>query len=189
MGLELRSLPSTGVTRLRRYYEPLRHPRRPGLSLAGVRLRVTRPPPLGASRVALDLRVPTCRRHYPGGPLGSDRSWDGLFQPLPFVPSDGGLPHVSAGSAPTLDVSRPARRSLALRPVGSPHRQATLSRRLRRLRYLPRRSDSYWLERPSCRVGFAPAEHPTPHHGALKAFKSLLAKDLLLDWAQNLQVV
>ena len=36
--LELRSLPSTGVTRLPRYYEPLRHPRAPGLSLAGVRL-------------------------------------------------------------------------------------------------------------------------------------------------------
>jgi len=29
--LELRSLPSTGVTRLQRYYEPLRHPRAPGL--------------------------------------------------------------------------------------------------------------------------------------------------------------
>src|SRR6476469_1359836 len=27
--LELRSLPSTGITRLQRYYEPLRHPRRP----------------------------------------------------------------------------------------------------------------------------------------------------------------
>ena len=36
--LELRSLPSTGITRLHWYYEPLRHPRAPGLSLAGVRL-------------------------------------------------------------------------------------------------------------------------------------------------------
>ena len=36
--LELRSLPSTGITRLQRYYEPLRYPRAPGLSLAGVRL-------------------------------------------------------------------------------------------------------------------------------------------------------
>ena len=68
--LELRPLPSTGVTRLRRYYGPLRHPRRPGLSLAGVRLRVT-PLTAGVSRVALDLRVQACRRHYPGGPLGS----------------------------------------------------------------------------------------------------------------------
>jgi hypothetical protein len=44
--LELRSLPSTGVTRLPRYYEPVRHPKRPGLSLAGVRLG-SRFPPLG----------------------------------------------------------------------------------------------------------------------------------------------
>src|SRR5258708_10879435 len=36
--LELRSLPSTGVTRLQRYYEPLRHPRAPSLSLTGLRL-------------------------------------------------------------------------------------------------------------------------------------------------------
>src|SRR5450432_3574877 len=39
---EVRPLPSTGVTRLPRYYEPLRHPTRPGLSLTGVRLAVTR---------------------------------------------------------------------------------------------------------------------------------------------------
>src|SRR5207245_3624890 len=45
--LEPRPLPSTGVTRRRRYYGPLRHPRWPGLSLAGVRLRVTRPHRLG----------------------------------------------------------------------------------------------------------------------------------------------
>ena len=36
--LELRSLPSAGVTQFPRYYEPLRHPRAPGLSLTGVRL-------------------------------------------------------------------------------------------------------------------------------------------------------
>src|ERR1700694_5849780 len=35
--LELRSLPSTGITRLQRYYEPLRHPRAPSLSLTGFR--------------------------------------------------------------------------------------------------------------------------------------------------------
>src|SRR5262245_62310363 len=72
---------------------------------------VTRPPP-GASRVALDLPVPTCRRHYPGGTTGGGNS-------LPKETCDGGLPHPFAGSAPTLPVSRPARRSLALRPVGS----------------------------------------------------------------------
>src|SRR6266404_4259155 len=36
--LELRPLPSPGIPRLQRYYEPLRHPSAPGLSLAGVRL-------------------------------------------------------------------------------------------------------------------------------------------------------
>ncbi len=41
-GLELRPLPSTGITRRRRYCEPVRHPEPPGLSLAGVRLEVTR---------------------------------------------------------------------------------------------------------------------------------------------------
>jgi hypothetical protein len=41
---EVRPLSSTGVTRLRRYYEPVRHPTRPGLSLAGVRLVLAEPP-------------------------------------------------------------------------------------------------------------------------------------------------
>jgi hypothetical protein len=42
--LELRSLPSTGVTQLPRYYEPVRHPKRPGLSLAGLQLGFRFPP-------------------------------------------------------------------------------------------------------------------------------------------------
>ena len=52
--LELRSLPSAGVTRFPWYYEPLRHPRAPGLSLTGVQLvlsSLTRPR-FGTSRVA-----------------------------------------------------------------------------------------------------------------------------------------
>ena len=36
------ALRSTGITRLHRYYEPFRHPTRPGLSLAGFQLTVTR---------------------------------------------------------------------------------------------------------------------------------------------------
>ena len=62
--LELRSLPSTGVTRLPRYYEPLRHPRAPGLSLTGVRL-VIADHALGLP-VFRALSLCTCRRHYPG---------------------------------------------------------------------------------------------------------------------------
>jgi len=41
VSLELRSLPSAGITRFPWYYEPLRHPRAPGLSLTGVRLIVS----------------------------------------------------------------------------------------------------------------------------------------------------
>ena len=155
--LELRPLPSTGVTRLRRYYGPLRHPRRPGLSLAGVRLRVTRPHRLGFPVLRW---ISVCRHAVvitPVGPLGRDRSWDGLFQPFPCSPATAAFPVYVAGRLPHWIVSRPARRSLALRPAGSLHRRAVpLSRRLRRFRYLHRRSDSYRLERPSCRVGIAP---------------------------------
>jgi hypothetical protein len=60
--LEPRSLPSAGVTRFPRYYEPLRHPRAPGLSLTGVQLvlsSLTRPR-FGASRVAC-VRFPCVR--------------------------------------------------------------------------------------------------------------------------------
>src|SRR3954451_20231981 len=85
-----------------------------------------------------------------------------MGRPIPPVspfPSGGGLPLSVAGSASTLVVSRPARRSHVLRPVGSPSRQAArLSRRLRWFCYLHHRSDSYRLERPSCRVGIAPTE-------------------------------
>src|ERR1700730_10262758 len=62
--LELRSLPSTGVTRLPRYYEPLRHPRAPSLSLTGFRL-VIADHALGLP-VFRALSLCTCRRHYPG---------------------------------------------------------------------------------------------------------------------------
>ena len=80
--LELRSLPSTGITRLQRYYEPLRHPRAPGLSLAGVRLVI--------ADHALGLPVfrahslCTCCRHYPGAAAGRIfRSFSQPYQPSP----------------------------------------------------------------------------------------------------------
>src|SRR5271157_1177494 len=177
VGLELRPLPSPGVTRGQRYYGPLRHPGGnpacgvgPGLSLAGVRLRVTRPHRLGFPV----LRWISMYRHAvvitPVARWVLIARGTAYSTRFPLIPSDGGLPHSLARSATTLDFSRPARRSLRLRPVGSPSRHATrLSRRLRRFRYLHRRSDSYRLERPSCRVGIAPTEdqhlstaHKTP---------------------------
>ena len=68
VGLELRSLPSTGITRLQRYYEPLRHPRAPGLSLTGVQL-VIADHALGLP-VFRALSLCTCCRHYPGAATG-----------------------------------------------------------------------------------------------------------------------
>src|SRR5260370_1471075 len=47
--LELRPLPSTGITRFQRYYEPLRHPKAPGLSLAGFQLVIALTTPWGFS--------------------------------------------------------------------------------------------------------------------------------------------
>ena len=66
--LELRSLPSTGITRLQRYYEPLRHPKAPSLSLTGLRL-VVADRALGLP-VFRALSLCTCCRHYPGAASG-----------------------------------------------------------------------------------------------------------------------
>ena len=65
---EVRPLPSTGVNRLQRYYEPVRHPTRPGLSLTGIRL-VLAGPPLGLPVFRVSP-LSACRRHYPGGTAG-----------------------------------------------------------------------------------------------------------------------
>ena len=63
-----------------------------------------------ASRVATVPLFHACRRQYPGG-VGrcARRSLPGRCQPSPLF----------GGSAPALPVSRPARRSLALRPTWS----------------------------------------------------------------------
>src|SRR5882757_4844618 len=70
--LELRSLPSTGITRLQQYYEPLRHPKAPGLSLTGFRL-VLADHALGLP-VLRALSLCTCCRHYPGAASGRTAS-------------------------------------------------------------------------------------------------------------------
>src|SRR5882724_7361896 len=66
--LELRSLPSTGITRLQQYCEPLRYPKVPDLSLAGVRL-VIADHAMGLP-VLRTLSLCTCRRQYPGVATG-----------------------------------------------------------------------------------------------------------------------
>ena len=80
--LELRSLPSTGLARLQRYNEPLRHPRAPGLSLAGVRLVI--PDHVLGLPVLRALSLCTCCRHYPGAAAGCRlRSFTQPYQPSP----------------------------------------------------------------------------------------------------------
>ena len=63
-----RPLPSPGITRLQRYYEPLRHPSAPGLSLTGVRLII--PDHAVGLPVLRALSLCTCCRHYPGAAAG-----------------------------------------------------------------------------------------------------------------------
>src|SRR5215471_5523488 len=65
VSFQLRLLPSTGITRLHRYFEPLRHPIRPGLPLTSCQLIVCAIT-AGASRVALGPLLPACRRQCPG---------------------------------------------------------------------------------------------------------------------------
>jgi hypothetical protein len=82
LSLELRPLPSTGITRPQRYYGPLRHPRAPGLSLAGVQLTV--PGHAKGFPVLHALSLCTCCRHYPGAADGRRlRSIAQPYQPSP----------------------------------------------------------------------------------------------------------
>ena len=107
--LELRSLPSAGIARPQRYYEPLRHPRAPGLSLAGVRLVV--PDHTLGLPVLPALSLCTCCCHYPGAAPGR--------RPRSSHPDISAFPERVVGSACTLSFSRLARHSLALRPAHS----------------------------------------------------------------------
>jgi hypothetical protein len=143
------SLPSTGITRLHRYYEPLRHPKRPSLALTSCWLI---PPADHRWGFPCCVWSPSCLHAVaitPAGPMGAIRS---------YPPIDIGLPRISGGSAPALPVSGPAQRLITLRPVRSPSRlRDPLHRRLQRLRHLPRCFDCYRVERTSSLTGFAPA--------------------------------
>jgi hypothetical protein len=86
--LQLGPLPSTGVTRLRQYYEPLRHPSRPGLSLAScqlIRAAIT----AGTSRVAYG---PLCLHAVAITPAGL---MENLFART--IPSTSAFPETGAG--------------------------------------------------------------------------------------------
>ena len=115
--LQLRPLPSTGVTRLRQYYEPLRHPIRPGLSLTSCQL-IFIVIAAGASRVASGLLYVHAIAITPAGSMELVRSSISIVN---------GLPCVTVRSAPAITFSGPAQRLLTLWPARSRSRLATLS--------------------------------------------------------------
>ena len=107
--LELRPLPSPGVTQLQRYYEPLRHPSAASLSLTGVRLII--PDPALGLPVLRALSLCTCCRQYPGVAAGR--------LPRSSHLAVSAFPDMAVGSAYTSSFSGLARRSLALQPAHS----------------------------------------------------------------------
>jgi hypothetical protein len=95
---------------------PLRHPIRPGLSLASCRL-IPSAITAGASRVASGLLCLHAVANIPAGSMELVRS---------SVSIASGLPREIVRSAPATTFSGPAQRSLTLRPARSRSRQATL---------------------------------------------------------------
>jgi len=102
---EARPLPSTPVTGLPRYYEPLRRPTDPPphAALNGATRPPTGPPTLQ------QRTVPTCHSHYPGGPRRLQVSVL-HHRAAAFLP-------LERSRRPHLALSRPAQDSLALRPA------------------------------------------------------------------------
>src|SRR5450759_1405096 len=111
--LELRSLPSPGVTRLQRYCEPLRHPKAPSLSLAGLRL-VVADHALGRP-VFRALSLCTCCRQYPGAASGRSFAHSPSRISLPRYGSRVGL-HIVLFEACSA-FTRVAACTLALSPI------------------------------------------------------------------------
>jgi len=103
---EARALRSTGVTRLPRYYHPVRLPARPPPWRRRSRCDLLRAGPPFPHRGLPSL---TCRAHYPGGPNRCK---------CRLLPGSCGLPRISGGSASATSLSRPAQAYCALRPAG-----------------------------------------------------------------------
>ena len=95
----MRPLPSPGVTRVHQYNEPLRHPKRPDLALAGCPLRVTRPHRWGFPCCVKVLCQRACV-DYPGSRDGASvwRPSPG-FRDVPWAIQKPGVPRSRGGSA------------------------------------------------------------------------------------------
>src|SRR6266481_6181068 len=112
----------------------------------------------------------TCRRHYPGGTAGC---------PSLTFPSNASFPCISARSASTSLVSRPAQRLLALQPAHSRSHLMTLSIEGFRpvVAFPPASIATGWSD--PCRKGLAPSQEPclsTAH--AYSALSPVIASDV-----------
>ena len=124
----LRPLPSAGITRLPWYFRALRHPAGPTRPSRAVGWRVPR------HRAGLPVLRPfpssmRAAAITPAEPVGAC---------VARFPTGASLPRFCGGSASALHVSRPARRSLVLRPAWSLNRpwRPVTSECFRRCRYL-----------------------------------------------------
>ncbi len=106
---EVRPLPSAGITRRHQSYEPVRHPRRPGLSVAGHRLVAATHHRWGFP-CSVSFLFHACRRHYPGGTTRM------LSLSCPVTAA---LPKCRMGRLPQRSFSGPVQRSLTFRPARS----------------------------------------------------------------------
>jgi len=154
--LQLRPLPSTGVTRLRQYYEPLRHPKRPGLSLTSCQLIHTAIT-AGTSRVAHGPLLPACRRQYPGRSDGTCPLV--RFHSLRPSHEPGRVGSCIVGFGACSAFTHVTACTLAKSPSDSLHQ------RLQQSRCLHCCSDCYRVERTSSRAGYSRCG-PAPFHGA-----------------------
>ena len=157
--LELRSLPSTGVTRLPRYYEPLRHPRRPACPSRASGWSVIPDRHALGLPVLRALSLWACCRQYPGAAAGRRlRSSHPAVSAFPEVGRVG--LHIDLFEACSA-FTRVAACTLAPSPIRDP-----LHRRLQPFRYLHDCSGCFRLERSpggACTHWKAP-----PCHGARK---------------------
>jgi hypothetical protein len=136
--LEVRPLPSAGVTRFQRYYEPVRLPKRPGLSLTGVRLAhaaawglprcerspsANMPSPIPRWDRRRDQFAPRTLRQRPSPQMGRVGSHNMWFRGLNGVHGCYGLPARRAArkrpSAPEASASSLPPSPLRLLPAGA----------------------------------------------------------------------
>ena len=150
--LQLRPLPSAGVTRLRQYYEPLRHPKRPGRSLAScqlIRTAIT----AGTSRVAYG---PLCLHAVANTPAGRMEFYSLVrFHSLRPSPKPGRVGSCISLFEACSAFTHVTACTLAKSPSDPLHQSLQQSRCLHCC------SDCYRVERTSSRAGLTPA---VDHH-------------------------